>query len=142
MAQGRKELLKVSSFRNDFLVSSIFPQKRTKTSRPEALYLVLMSNNFFVRFLGKLRISESPFEINWPLGEGLNILVKCVEESLNVTCFVLKIKLDTKHYVKRTIHMCTTCGTANVSSKVGLAIREDAKWTLSDFKINGHTLSS
>ena len=96
-----------------FWFFQFLPKKRTKTKQG----IIVVKLKFFVRS-GKLRISKSPFEINWPLGEGLNILGKCVEESLNVTFFVLKIKLDTKHYVKRTIHMCTTCGTANASSKV------------------------
>ena len=46
--------LKVSSFRNVFLVSSVSPKKRMKTCRPEVSYVVVKSN-FFVPFLGELR---------------------------------------------------------------------------------------
>ena len=31
--------------------------------------IIVVKLNFFVRFLEELRISKSPFEINWPLDE-------------------------------------------------------------------------
>ena len=30
--------------------------------------IIVVKSNFFVRFLGELRVPKSPFEINWPLG--------------------------------------------------------------------------
>ena len=44
-----------------FLMSSISSEKQTKTNNIE------VKSNFFVRFLGELRIPKRPFEINWPL---------------------------------------------------------------------------
>ena len=42
-----------------------FFQKRTKTSRPEVSYdIIVVQSNFFIRFLEELRIPKSPFEIN------------------------------------------------------------------------------
>ena len=42
------------------------PKKRKKTIRLEVPYVVVKSN-FFVHFLGELKILKRHFEINWPL---------------------------------------------------------------------------
>ena len=52
------------------MVSSILPKNERKTK----IDLTYIRSNFFVRFLGELRITKSPLEINWPLVELKNFL--------------------------------------------------------------------
>ena len=38
--------------------------------------IIVLKSNFFVRFLGELKIPKIHFEINWPL-EGIGLMRKC-----------------------------------------------------------------
>ena len=57
--------LKVSWFRNVFLVSSISSKKRTKTHR------IVVKTNSFVWFFEEFTAWPFAFEINWPLNRPL-----------------------------------------------------------------------
>ena len=53
---------------NVFLVSSVSSKKRTKTSRPEVSYsIIVVKSNSFVRFLEEIDDPKNQFEIKWPL---------------------------------------------------------------------------
>ena len=56
------DLVKVSCFRNVFLVSSISSKKRTKTR------LIVVKTNSFVCFLEEFTAWQFAFKIIWPLG--------------------------------------------------------------------------
>ena len=59
-------LLKVSWFRNVFLVSSNLPPKKTN-EKIRLYYYGTSSQIAYIRFLNELRTLKRHFEINWPL---------------------------------------------------------------------------
>ena len=56
----RPAVLKVIYLQSDFLVSLISPKNENKST----LGIIVVKSNFFVPFLGELRIPKSPSEIN------------------------------------------------------------------------------
>ena len=59
-----KYCIKVSLFRNVFLVSPILPKNEHENSN---FCPSLLGQKLFVRFLGELKKQKRPFEFNWPL---------------------------------------------------------------------------
>ena len=61
-----KYCIKVSLFRNVFLVSPILPKNEHENSN---FCPSLLGQKFFVHFLGELKKPKCLFEINWPLAK-------------------------------------------------------------------------
>jgi hypothetical protein len=89
-----KKLLKVSWFRNAFLLSSILP--RNEQIEFDLIYHSSKVEFFFVHFLGELKIPKRYFEINWPLpwdwDSTLNLTQYTQKGNLLSHCLYLRVK--------------------------------------------------
>ena len=88
----------------NFKVSFWCHQFLPKTERKQVdLRYHSSKSNFFVRFLGELRIPKSPFEINWPLAPQYRLYIKRLAEV--GCCFLSSKKMwatwDESHHLER-----------------------------------------